>query len=88
MPTCPSCGRDIPQSDAAFCSYCGSGLPGQQKGGPTTLFPVQQSKGSYTPGEGLSSDLSKRYEKVLRHIEQLGYTVLILSVVTLVLAFI
>jgi hypothetical protein len=97
MVVCPYCGKENNQPDAAYCLYCGSSLQQAQ----STASPTFSSGTSRGPviGQGygmpggmsssssttLSSEPADRYQKALRRVEQLGYVVVALAVITLVL---
>ena len=83
MPTCSYCGKVTPETDATYCSYCGSSF-GQQTSSASS-WRSQPSQVNY-PGGGISSpNLSVRYERALKRAEQMGTAVLILGIVALVL---
>ncbi|MDH2900063.1 MAG: hypothetical protein PXY39_03755, partial [archaeon] len=83
------------QSDAAYCSYCGSSLagakdsisppsqPGRPAASPT---PMPSYPSSSQPSYSFST--SERYELALKRTEQLATAIAILSVVALILVFV
>ena len=95
VPTCPVCGSDNPQPDAAYCSSCGSSL---QQSSASSTYRAQPSSANagYRPqpsqsnsrfGATSPADLSQRYDKALRRVEQRGTAILILSIAVVVLVF-
>ncbi|HME18640.1 MAG TPA: hypothetical protein VKF15_02755 [Nitrososphaerales archaeon] len=85
MPKCSFCGKETPQPDAVYCSYCGSSL--QQRGSGISTAPYQAQpiqEGHGIGGRG-SADPSQRYERALRRVERLGSIALVLSVFVLIL---
>jgi zinc-ribbon domain len=100
MVVCPYCGKENNQPDAAYCLYCGSSLQQAQSAASPTFSSTSRSpvigQGYGTPG-GMSSsssssssttlsfELSERYQKALKRVEQLGYVVVALAVITLAL---
>lgn len=88
MPTCQFCGKETPQPDAAYCSYCGSSLRQAQSGASAAPAQAQSPQGSYAVSGSSSFDGSQRYEKVLVRVERLGLIVVILSMVALILLII
>lgn len=80
MATCPYCGTEN-QTGAVFCTSCGSNLNKQQQ----TAAPPARSYGS---GTSSSFDMSQRYERALKRVEQLGLYVVILAVATVILVLI
>lgn len=92
MVTCQYCGHDTTQPGATYCSYCGSSLSQSQ---PSTPAPVSTAasqplpaQSGYTVQRTSTTDVSARYEKALKRVEQQVTIVLILSIVTVVLALI
>ena len=85
MRICPVCGKENVQDDTQFCSYCGATLVLQHSSGSTASASMTpQPQGPYI-SEVLSFDLSQRYERALRRVEQLSNLVLILSVILLII---
>jgi uncharacterized membrane protein YvbJ len=83
MVTCSYCGKDNPQTDATYCSYCGSSLRQQSSNVPPS--PSYASQANYPAGGSPTLGLSERYEKALKRAEQLGTILLVLSVVAIIL---
>jgi len=86
MPACSYCGIVTPQTDAAYCSNCGSNL-GQQTSAPSPIR-ARPSQANYFAGGNPSPNLSERYERALKRAERMGTAVLILSIAVLVLLFV
>ena len=82
MVTCSYCGKDNPQADAAYCSYCGSNL--RQPSNIPTSRP-QWTQANYPTSGSRTLGLSERYERALKRAEQLGTILLVLSVAVIVL---
>jgi len=82
MTKCSYCGRDNPQTDAAYCSYCGSSLSRQSSNVPTSS---QRSQPTYPTSRSPALGLSERYEKALKRAELLGTILLVLGVAAVVL---
>lgn len=85
MRICPVCGKENVRDDTQFCSYCGANLVLQQSGASASVSMSHPPQGPYMSGEVLSFDLSQRYEKALRRVEQLSSLALILSVLLLII---
>jgi uncharacterized membrane protein YvbJ len=93
MKICPYCGAQNNQSDAAYCSYCGSSLAGAKDSMSSSMSQPQNTAASPTPMPtypssyqgSYSPNISSRYERALKRTEQLGTAVAILSVVALIL---
>ncbi|HYC12233.1 MAG TPA: hypothetical protein VEC02_06200 [Nitrososphaerales archaeon] len=85
MSTCQSCGRDNPQADATYCSYCGSSLRQQGTAGSPSPYRAQPAAGGGTIGGGSASTLSQRHSRALRRVETAGFVVLVLSIVVMIL---
>ena len=98
MVVCPYCGKENNQPDAAYCLYCGSSLQQAQSVASPTFSSTSRSpvigQGYGMPGgmsssslssATLSSELSERYLKAVKKVEQLGYVVVALAVITFVL---
>jgi uncharacterized membrane protein YvbJ len=92
MVVCRYCGKENSQSDAAYCSYCGSNIS-QQQPVQSAVNPVSKSTSTYrgwgTPGGTTrpTGEASELYEKALARVELLGNVVLILSIIALFLVF-
>jgi hypothetical protein len=92
MPTCPFCGRENNQPNAAYCAYCGSSLQQEQQGPPRAPYSTPppsfpSSSGGGIPDASSSFELSQRWERALNRLQQLGTAVLVLSIVVIVLTF-
>jgi uncharacterized membrane protein YvbJ len=99
MVVCPYCGKENNQPDAAYCLYCGSSLQQAQSAASPTFsitsrspvigqgygMPGDTSSSSSSSSTTLSFELSERYQKALKRVEQLGYVVVALAVITLAL---
>ena len=85
MPTCKFCGKETTQPDASYCTYCGSSLVQEGSVAPETPFQSQPSQVDYTSMGRTSEDISQRYEKALRRVEQLDSVLVLLSVAAVIL---
>jgi hypothetical protein len=73
--------------DAVYCSYCGSSLQQQNQQG-SSFQPPSSKPGSFGMRARSPFEVSERYEKALKRVEQLTYAVLGMSIVLLVLVLI
>jgi uncharacterized membrane protein YvbJ len=81
MAKCPYCGTEN-QTGAVFCTSCGSNLGVQQSS------PAQSTRVGNGSGNGMTFNLSQRYERALRKVERLGLIIIVLSVVTVLLVLV